>query len=58
MKTVSWYLHSLQYRGYLVIITPERVQKHMSFGTALREYGPMYVQCAVVTEDTITLLLY
>lgn len=58
MKTVSWYLHSFQMMmDELIIITPDRVFHHMSFGKALDLYGHMRVFTAVVFSGTVFLIL-
>ena len=58
MKTVSWYLHSLQMMiDDLVIVTPDREFRHLSFGKALDEYGHMRVYTSVISSGNVILIL-
>lgn len=58
MKTVSWYLHSFQMMiDDLVIITPDRIHHHVSFGKALDVYGHMRVYTAVISSGNVILIL-
>ncbi|MCM1342678.1 MAG: hypothetical protein NC305_03970 [Lachnospiraceae bacterium] len=58
MKTVSWYLHSFQMvMDDLVIITPDRECRRLSFGRALDLYGHMRVSTAVVSSGHVFLIL-
>ncbi len=59
MKTVSWYLHTfLVSYARLVVVTPDRMQREMRYSQALNNYGWRLVKCAVVTDESITLLLF